>query len=228
MQPCALRFSFSPGIYTEDRIQGHELDVVGQPKAHRRVTESMKRSVLLALCVVVISATTGCSPQIEPMALKIQQKNFEHLELFSDELVPNCGASYGIPCQQPLYSVYFFARSSIEARDVCAPVIEYQNELELDAYSAEGASEIAQHRNLNEVIDFCVEGLERNLGSAENHNYYEGTVLYGDGAEDGLGKVTVISRREDGSYFVDFSIGRDKDRIGYFEIQGEPKHLILE
>lgn len=188
----------------------------------------MKRLVLLALCVVVISATTGCSPQIEPMALKIQQRNFEHLVLFSDELVPNCGATYGVPCQQPLYSIYFSARSSIEARDVCAPVIEFQSQLELDAYSAEGASEIAPTSNLNEVIDFCVEGLERNLGSAQNQNYYEGTVLYGDGAEDGLGKVTVISRREDGSYFVDFSIGRDKGRIGYFEIQGEPKHLILE
>ena len=189
----------------------------------------MKRSVLLALCVVVISATTGCSPQIEPMALQIQQKNFEHLELYSEKLVPNCGASFfGIPCQQPTYSVYFFARSSIEARDVCAPVIEFQSQLELDAYSAEGASEIAPPSNLNEVIDFCVEGLERNLGSAPNEKYYEGTVLYGDGAEDGLGKVTVISRREDGSYFVDFSIGRDKGRIGYFEIQGEPKHLILE
>ena len=192
------------------------------------LSESMKRSVLLALCVVAISATTGCSPQIEPMAIKIQQKNFEHLQLFSEELVPNCGASYGIPCQQPLYSVYFFARSSINARDVCASVIEFQSQLELDAYSAEGASEIAPPSDLNEVIDFCVEGLERNLGSVPNQNYYEGTVLYGDGGEDGLGKVTVISRRDDGSYFVDFSIGRDKGRIGYFEIQGKPKHLILE
>jgi hypothetical protein len=188
----------------------------------------MKRSFFFALCVVIISATTGCSPQIEPMAIKIQQNEFDDLELFSEDLVPNCGASYGIPCQQPLYSIYYSARSSIQARDVCVPVIEFQNELELDAYSAEGASEIGQPRNLNEVIDFCVEGLERNLGSAENQNYYEGTVLYGDGSEDGLGKVTVISRREDGSYFVDFSIGRDKGRIGYFEIQGEPKHLILE
>jgi len=40
--------------------------------------------------------------------------------------------------------------------------------------------------------------------------------------------VTVISRREDGSYFVDFAIGRDKGRIGHFEIQGESKHLIQE
>lgn len=188
----------------------------------------MKRSVLLALCVVMISAAMGCSPQIESMAIKIQQKKFEHLELLSEELVPNCGASYGMPCQQPLYSVYFFARSSLEARDVCAPVIEFQSQLELDAYSAEGASEIAPASNLDEVIDFCAEGLERNLGSAQNQNYFEGTVLYGDGAEDGLGKVTVISRRDDGSYFVDFSIGRDKGRIGYFEIQGEPKHVILE
>jgi hypothetical protein len=181
----------------------------------------MKKYVFLAICLVIISATAGCSPQIEPMAIKIQQKNFEHLELSSEELVPNCGGA--LMCI-PLWEVYFSASSSVEARDVCGPVIEFQNELELDAYSAVGASEIGAPKNASEVIAFCVEGLDRNLGSSENQNYYEGTVLYGDGAADGLGKVTVISRREDGSYLIEFSIGRDKGRIGHFDIQGEPRH----
>ena len=184
----------------------------------------MKRSLFLALSGVCVFTVTGCAPQPEPLAIEIQQKNFEHLELVSEELVPNCGASYGIPCQQPLYSVFFYAKSTFPAKDVCAPVIQFQKDLGLDGYSAEGASEIASPKSLTEVIDFCIEGLETNLGPTGGPNFFEGTVLYEDGSEDGLGKVTVISRREDGSYFVDFSIGRDKGRIGYFEIQGEPKH----
>ena len=186
----------------------------------------MKRIGPLVLSAFLLSATVGCSPQVEPMAIEILQKNLGVLELVSEELVPNCGASYGIPCQQPLYSAFFTAGPTEEPEDICRPVVQFQNELGLDAYSAEGASEIALTKNLNEVIDFCAKGLETNLGPADGPSYYEGTILYEDGSEDGLGKVTVISRREDGSYFVDFSIGRDSGRIGYFEIQGEPKHRL--
>lgn len=160
------------------------------------------------------------------MAKEIQSTDFLHLDLVSDELVANCGASFGIPCSQPLYSVFFKASSSVAAEDVCRPVIELQSELGLDAYAAEGSSDIGEVKNVNEVIQFCIEGLEQDLGGSEGPRYFEGTVLYEDGSDDGLGKVTVISRREDGSYFVDFSLGRDKDRIGYFSIQGEPRHQV--
>ena len=160
------------------------------------------------------------------MAEKIQSTEFEHLDLVSDDLIPNCGASFGIPCSQPLYSVFFQAEPSVAAEDVCRPVIELQSDLGLDAYSAEGSSEIGEVKEIDQVIQFCIEGLATDIGGNEGPSYFEGTVLYEDGSEDGLGKVTVISRREDGSYFVDFSLGRDKDRIGYFTIQGEPLHTV--
>lgn len=184
----------------------------------------MKKSISLGLVLLV--ALTGCTPQIEPMAEKIQSQEFVYLDLVSDELVANCGASFGIPCSQPLYSVFFRADSSVAPENVCRPVIELQSELGFDAFSAEGSSDIGEVKNINQVIQFCIEGLEQDLGGSKGPSYYEGTVLYEDGSDDGLGKVTVISRREDGSYFVDFSLGRDKDRIGYFTIEGEPRHQV--
>ena len=184
----------------------------------------MKRA--LSLGMFLLLALTGCSPQLEPMAVEIQNTEFEHLDLVSNDLIPNCGASFGIPCSQPLYSVFFKASSSVAAEDVCRPVIELQSDLGLDAYSAEGSSEIGEVKEIDQVIQFCIEGLATDIGGNEGPSYFEGTVLYEDGSEDGLGKVTVISRREDGSYFVDFSLGRDKDRIGYFTMQGEPRHQV--
>lgn len=183
----------------------------------------MKKFMSLGLVLLSLS---GCSPQIEPMAERIQSTEFNDLKLVSNELVANCGASFGIPCSQPLYSVFFSASSSVAAEDVCRPVIELQSELGIDAYSAEGSSDIGEVKNINEVIQFCIEGLEQDLGGSQGPSYFEGTVLYEDGSDDGLGKVTVISRREDKSYFVDFSLGRDKDRIGVFAIQGEPRHQV--
>lgn len=180
--------------------------------------------IIFSLGMFLLLALTGCSPQVEPMAEEIQSTEFEHLDLVSDELVPNCGASFGIPCSQPLYSVFFRADSSVAAEDVCGPVIELQGKLGIDAYSAEGSSDIGEVEDTNQVIRFCIDGLQTDLGGSEGPSYFEGTVLYEDGSDDGLGKVTVISRREDGSYFVDFSLGRDKDRIGYFKLQGTPRH----
>ena len=184
----------------------------------------MKR--IFSLGMFLLLALTGCSPQVEPMAQEIQSTEFEHLDLVSDELVPNCGASFGIPCSQPLYSVFFRADSSVAAEDVCRPVIELQRDLGLDAYSAMGSSDIGEVKDVNQVIQFCIDGLQTDLGGGEGPSYFEGTVLYEDGSDDGLGKVTVIERREDGSYFVDFSLGRDKDRIGYFTIRGVPSHQV--
>lgn len=184
----------------------------------------MKKTLSLGLFLLV--SLTGCTPNVEPVAEKIRTTKFEHLYLVSEELVANCGASFGIPCSKPLYSVFFKASSSVAAENVCRPVIELQSELGLDAFSAEGSSDIGEVKNVNQVIEFCIQGLEQDLGGSEVPSYFEGTVLYEDGSEDGLGKVTVISRREDGSYFVDFSLGRDKDRIGYFTIQGEPRHQV--
>ncbi|MFM2023916.1 MAG: hypothetical protein RIR89_1308 [Actinomycetota bacterium] len=188
----------------------------------------MKKLVFLVISSTLILAVAGCAPRVEPMAEEIFNKKFEQLQLASEEIIPNCGASFGFPCQEPLYSLFFIGQASVAPEDVCKPVIEFQRELGLDAYSAEGASEVGSADDLTEVINFCIEGLQRDLGDGTGLSYYEGTVLFEDGSEDGLGKTTVISRREDGSYFVDFSIGRDKGRIGYFELNGQPVHQTLE
>lgn len=184
----------------------------------------MKRISFVTLTALWLLSIVGCSPQIETMATEIHNKSFENLNLVSKQLIPNCGASFGLPCQQPLYTISFSADSNESAKDICVSVIEFQAELGLDAYAAEGAAEIGVVDDVGQVISFCEEGLSQGLETSDASIYYEGTVLFEDGSEDGLGKTTVISRRSDGSYFVEFSIGRDKGRIGWFEIQGEPAH----
>jgi hypothetical protein len=174
----------------------------------------MNGTKLLALGAVVLGMMTGCSPQVEPVALTIQQNEFAVLELVSEELVPNCGASYGIPCQQPLYSVYFSAGPEVEPRDVCIDVIEFQSEIGLDTYASDQDLEVIPAGDIDEIVDFCAEGFDRDLSSDEGPDYYRGTALNEDGSDDGVAKFAIITRKEDGSYFVDFTVSRDLERMG--------------
>jgi len=174
----------------------------------------MNGTKLLALGAVVLGLMTGCSPQVEPVALTIQQNEFAVLELVSEELVPNCGASFGIPCQQPLYSVYFSAGPEVEPRDVCIDVIEFQSEIGLDTYASDQDIEVIPAGDIDEIVDFCTEGFDRDLSSDEGPDYYRGTALNEDGSDDGVAKFAIITRKEDGSYFVDFTVSRDLERMG--------------
>jgi len=173
----------------------------------------MNGTKLLAMGAVVLGMMTGCSPQVEPVALTIQQNEFAVLELFGEELVPNCGASL-IPCQQPLYSVYFSAGPEVEPRDVCIDVIEFQAEIGLDTYSSDQNIEVIPAGDIDEIVDFCTEGLDRDLSSEEGPDYYLGTILNEDGSDDGVAKFAIITRKEDGSYYVDFTVSRDLMRMG--------------
>lgn len=178
----------------------------------------MKHRRFAVVSAIAVGVLAGCAPVAEPMVVEIQNRDLGSLELVNDELVPNCGGSFG-PCSLPLWEVYFAADPTVAALDVCTPVIELQTEVGLDAYMVDDTSAMASVPEAENLIAFCVERLETNLGDEGGTPYYQDVVLYEDGSEENLYKMTVISKREDGTYFVAFSLSKDQERIGFYEFE---------
>ncbi|MFM2023924.1 MAG: hypothetical protein RIR89_1316 [Actinomycetota bacterium] len=173
--------------------------------------------------VVVIALVTtglvGCTPTTDPVVEKILAADLGQLTAVSDEVKGYCYPTE-LFCSNPIFEPAFSAPAEADPAGICNAVIDLQIEIGLVAYSTEG--ELANKvTNPDEVRDQCTTGLSQALEAEDGSTYYQGTVLFDDGATDGVGKVTVISRTEDG-YFVVFSVSRNLDRVGWISYENQP------
>lgn len=178
----------------------------------------------LALLGVLISALglAGCTPSSDPVVDQVLAADLGVLKLVNPEVKGYCYPTE-LFCSNPLFEPAFSAPASADPAEVCDAVINLQSEIGLVAYAAEGA-DAGKVESLQKVKDFCVEGFLQPLTNFDDSISYEGTILFDDGLTDGVGKVTVIHRESNGSYFVVFSLSRNLDRVGWIPFGDEPKH----
>lgn len=178
----------------------------------------------LALAGLIISALSlaGCTPSSDPVVDQVLAADLGALKLVNPEVKGYCYPTE-LFCSNPLFEPAFSAPATADPLEICDAVISLQSEIGLVAYAAEGAA-AGKVENLQKLKDFCVEGFLQPLTNFDDSISYEGTVLFDDGATDGVGKVTVISRYADGTYFVVFSLSRNLSRVGWIPFGDEPKH----
>lgn len=155
----------------------------------------------------------GCTPASDPVVEQIMAADLGELTAFSNDVKGYCYPTE-LFCSNPLFEPAFSAPASAEPKRICESVIDLQIEIGFVAYSVEGEP-ATKVQNPESVKEQCSTGLSQPLEAEDGSTYYRGTVLYDDGASDGVGKVTVISRREDGSYLVVFSVSRNLERVGW-------------
>gem|GEM_PF-2722029 len=163
---------------------------------------------------------TGCTPSSDPVVDEIVAADLGELLPVSDEVKGYCYPTE-LFCSGPLFEPAFSAQASAEPSEICDSVIDLQLKIGLVAYSVsgEGAYPIKDPRQVREL---CTKGLSQPLQAEDGSTYYLGVVLYDDGARDGVGKVTVIHRETNGSYFVVFSVSRNLDRVGWISYADLP------
>lgn len=174
------------------------------------------------ICVLSFSAVllTGCTPTSDPVVDAITTADLGELRMVSDEVKGYCYPTE-LFCSSPLFEPAFSAPASVEPGEICDSVISLQLSIGFVAFSVagEGAYPI---EDPEQVRDLCKKGLSQALEAEDGSTYYLGVVLYDDGARDGVGKVTVIHRETDGSYFVVFSVSRNLDRVGWISYADQP------
>lgn len=186
-----------------------------------------RRFLAVSVSAVLSVSLSGCLAPSEPLVDKIFSSQLSPLKIATEKVQPNCASSL-LGCSNPLYDISFYSDSSVKPADVCRSVIELQREIGMVAYSVEGAAAGIAPAENQPLIDFCVAGFEPGIKLDDGSMLYQGFVLYDDGAKDGLGKVTVIQRRDDKSFVVVFSLGRDPSRIGSINFGEKPRHLTAD
>lgn len=180
-----------------------------------------KPAVLLGALVSALGLA-GCTPSSDPVVDQVLSADLGVLELVNPEVKGYCYPTE-LFCSNPLFEPAFTAPATADPVEVCDAVISLQDDIGLVAFAAQGA-EAAKVESLNKVKKFCVEGFLQPITNFDDSISYEGTILFDDGLTDGVGKVTVISREANGSYFVVFSLSRNLDRVGWIPFGEEPKH----
>lgn len=165
------------------------------------------------VALLLMATLSGCTPASDPILEKILAANLEPLNLIQDEVRGYCYPTE-LFCSNPIFEPAYEADPESSPAAICSKVISLQKQIGLLAYSTLG--ELAtKASDINEIQDKCRRGFETPLKAEDGSTYYDGLVLFDDGARDDVGKVTVIDRRESGEYVVVFSISRNLDRVGY-------------
>lgn len=165
----------------------------------------------ISLFVVTLSLV-GCTPVSDPVLEQILGADFQNLQPVQKEVSGYCFPTEFF-CSNPLFEPAFSAPATVEPAEICREVIDIQSQIGLVAFSTAGgfAEKVS---NQNSLQNICEESLIQAVENFDGSISYPGTVLFDDGLRDGVGKVTVISRNENGSYFVVFSISRNLGRVG--------------
>ena len=176
----------------------------------------------LGAALVFVLPAAGCTPTSDPVVDQVIYADLSPLSIVNKEVKGYCYPTE-LFCSGPLFEPAFDAPASADPIEICSAVVDLQAKIGLVAYAAAGA-DAGKVTDVQIVKDFCVEGLLEPLTNFDGSISYEGTILFDDGASDGVGKVTVISREADGKYFVVFSLSRNLDRVGWIPYGTEPKH----
>lgn len=171
-----------------------------------------KSFTILAVALQVL-LLTGCTPTSDPVVDEIMAADLGELRAVSDEVKGYCYPTE-LFCSSPLFEPAFSAPASADPAAVCDSVIDLQLKIGLVAYSVSGDGAYPME-DPTQVRELCSNGLSQLLETDDGFTYYLGVVLYDDGAKDGVGKVTVVHRENDGSYLVVFSVSRNLDRVGW-------------
>ena len=174
----------------------------------------LKRLSVAGLACLLL---TGCTPTSDPVVDTIRQADLGDLQSSSQEVKGYCYPTEFF-CSKPLFEPAFAAPASSEPGAICNSVIDLQLKIGFVAYSLEGDGALALN-DTDQVRALCKQALEQQLEAEDGSAYYRGIVLYDDGSKDGVGKVTVVHRENDGSYFVVFSVSRNLDRVGWISYQ---------
>ncbi len=182
----------------------------------------IRKEPLFVAGLISLTCLAGCTPTSDPLVNQVLAADLGELKLVNPEVKGYCYPNE-LFCSNPLFEPAFSAPASADPFAICDAVITLQDEIGLVAYAAEGGP-AGRVGNLQKVKEFCVEGFLQPLINPDNSTSYEGVVLYDDGATDGVGKVTVVHREGNGSYFVVFSMSRNLDRVGWIPFGDDPKH----
>lgn len=155
---------------------------------------------------------TACTPSSDPVLDQVLSSDLGELKLVQQEVKGYCFPTE-LFCSNPLFEPAFSAPASAEPLDICRKVISLQSQIGLMAYSYTGDF-ATRTPSINELEKICEKSLTETIENFDGSMSYPGMVLFDDGTVDGAGKVTVISRAENGSYFVVFSISRNLQRVG--------------
>lgn len=175
----------------------------------------------LVLGAIGVVTLTGCTPASIPTVEAITSADLGPVKLMK-EVKGYCYPTE-LFCSNPLFEPGFTAPADADPVEVCEKVIDLQQRIGLVAYSAAGA-DAGKVKDVQQVKDFCAQGFELGGDDGAGNPFYEGTILYDDGSNDGVGKVTVISREADRGYTVVFSVSKNLGRVGWVPYGGEPVH----
>jgi hypothetical protein len=116
-----------------------------------------------------------------------------------------------------MYEPIFYMPESAGSEKACAALFDTSNKLGALAYSVMGASAARIETGSNAAKELCVAGLGKPLKNSDGTEFYQGIVLYDDGAKDSFGKVYNFIRgdSEFGKVFqLIISFSKDQARIG--------------
>jgi len=179
---------------------------------------AVKNRLAGAVVAALITATslTGCTAPTDPFVEDVRAAAVDAGFTDSGQMASGCVGVYLI-CAQPMYEPIFYIPDSAGSEKACAALFEVSDKLGAVAYSVQGAYPARIEPGSNSPKELCVEGLGTPLINSDGSDFYQGIVLYDDGAKDSFGKVYNFIRgdSEFGKVFqLIISFSKDQARIG--------------
>lgn len=184
----------------------------------------------LAVLSLAALALTGCTAPADPFVEVVRTAATDAGFTDSGRMASGC-VGFTLFCLQPMYEPIFYIPESAGSEKACAALFEVSNKLGALAYSVTGDSVARIKPGSNAPKELCVEGLGKPLINSDGSEFYQGIVLYDDGAKDSFGKVYNFIRgdSEYGQVFqLIISFSKDQGRIGAIVYGSEIPKLMTQ
>lgn len=184
----------------------------------------------LAVLSLAALALTGCTAPADPFVEVVRTAATDAGFTDSGRMASGC-VGFTLFCLQPMYEPIFYIPESAGSEKACAALFEVSNKLGALAYSVTGDSVARIKPGSNAPKELCVEGLGKPLINSDGSEFYQGIVLYDDGAKDSFGKVYNFIRgdSEFGKVFqLIVSFSKDQGRIGPITYGSEMPKLLTQ
>lgn len=185
-----------------------------------------KAIALAAGALILAGCTAPTDPFVSVVKDTVAKTSFEE----TNQMAGGCIGVY-LYCAQPMYEPVFFAPETEPVEKVCSDFIAVAKELGVVAYTVSGYDAFGFPEAGNDVLNLCTGGLGKPLINTDGSEFYQGTVLFDDGAKDGFGKVYSLNRGPsefgDG-YLLIISFSKDSSRIGYITYGTQKPELMTQ
>lgn len=195
------------------------------------VRSALKKAFAVTALLPVL-LLTGCTPtpDDEPYfdlldTTALETAGFTQI----DEPSTSCGGSNPY-CAQPYFEIYYQAPASTTPEEACTAFLATTLKSTTPVgYASSGYPAGPMPSDTAALQEFCVSGLGKPMPQLDGTVFYQGTLIYDDGASDEIAKTFTLSREPDGTYTAHLVFSRNFNLVYWtFEKNQIPAHMTLE